>query len=71
MTVEGPAGESVSVTASFGVAGFPAFATVEELIEAADNALYEAKRSGKDRVVAETGKASAKPVSGPKLVAPV
>ncbi|MFN8149636.1 MAG: diguanylate cyclase [Solirubrobacterales bacterium] len=43
----------VSVTASFGVATMPVDATdTEGLIAAADAALYEAKRSGKNRVVA-------------------
>ena len=68
--VEGPGGEPVGVTASFGVAGFPDFATVEELVEAADSALYQAKRTGKDRVVAEIGQPNAKPVAEPKLATP-
>ena len=46
-----PAGE-FSVTSSFGVAGFPAAASMEQLVFAADRALYQAKREGKDRVVA-------------------
>ncbi len=45
-------GEPLSVTASFGTATLPASAaTVRELFEAADEALYEAKRQGKNRVV--------------------
>ena len=43
-------GEPVEVSASFGVAAYPAAATVDELVEAADAALYEAKRAGKNRV---------------------
>jgi diguanylate cyclase (GGDEF)-like protein len=44
-----PAG---AVTLSFGVAAFPAHGNSgEALIRAADEALYEAKRSGRDRVV--------------------
>jgi diguanylate cyclase (GGDEF)-like protein len=70
IAVEGPTGKQLSVTASFGVAGFPTFATVEELVEAADSALYQAKRTGKDRVVAETARPNAKPVTGPKLATP-
>ena len=54
IVVEGPAGEPVRVTTSFGVAEFPTFASAEALMAAADGALYEAKR-GKDRVVAKTG----------------
>ena len=48
------------VTASFGTATVPhAAATVWQLFAAADNALYEAKRSGKNRVVTAPGKVGA------------
>lgn len=48
-----PDGARVAVTASFGVASFPAHAASEQaLIEAADSALYRAKREGKNRVLA-------------------
>ena len=43
-------GERVSLSASFGVAAFAGGGDVEALIVAADEALYRAKRSGKDRV---------------------
>jgi diguanylate cyclase (GGDEF)-like protein len=55
VTVVGPGGELVSVTASFGAAEFPANASVASLIEAADRALYQAKRDGRDRVVVDGG----------------
>jgi diguanylate cyclase (GGDEF)-like protein len=48
----GPAGESVRVTASLGVAEYPTYTSIKALIETADTALYEAKRKGKNRVVA-------------------
>ncbi len=38
------------VTASFGVAAFPAAGSAEELLSAADGALYRAKAAGKNRV---------------------
>jgi diguanylate cyclase (GGDEF)-like protein len=47
-----PAGEAeVHITASFGVAAFPESHNADELMTAADLALYSAKRHGKDRVV--------------------
>jgi diguanylate cyclase (GGDEF)-like protein len=47
-----PDGAAVSVTASFGVAGHVAGASENELVAAADAALYKAKRSGKNCVEA-------------------
>jgi diguanylate cyclase (GGDEF)-like protein len=45
-----PNGEPVTVTASFGVASYPDSQELGELLAAADSALYEAKRSGRNRV---------------------
>jgi diguanylate cyclase (GGDEF)-like protein len=47
-------GVPLRVTASFGVAASSPTTTMSELIEAADEALYRAKRAGKDRVYAGT-----------------
>jgi len=44
----------VNLTASFGVSCFPAAAAANELLADADRRLYEAKRRGKNRVVAPT-----------------
>jgi diguanylate cyclase (GGDEF)-like protein len=45
-----PDGEEVGITASFGVSAYPEALGKDELIGAADAALYEAKRGGKNRV---------------------
>ena len=44
-------GDTVRVTASFGVAAYPETHTADDLMTAADRALYSAKRQGKNRVV--------------------
>ena len=45
-----PGGETLTVTASFGVAGLDGALTVEESIDRADRAMYQAKAAGRDRV---------------------
>jgi diguanylate cyclase (GGDEF)-like protein len=49
-SIVAPDGERVEITASFGVAAYPDARSKDELVGAADSALYEAKRAGKDRV---------------------
>jgi len=65
-----PDGEIVEVTASFGVACFPTHGTVEELVSGADASLYEAKRSGKNRVVTATSKKKSRTPVVPDAVVP-
>ena len=45
-----PSAPELRVTASFGVAEYAGESTTEQLVAAADDALYRAKRGGKDRV---------------------
>jgi diguanylate cyclase (GGDEF)-like protein len=52
--VPSPSGETASVTMSFGVAEFPTYANVDALVAAADAALYQAKRGGKNVVATAT-----------------
>lgn len=47
-----PDGGPLRVTASFGVAAYPPVDTVDDLLRVADSALYRAKATGKDRIVA-------------------
>jgi diguanylate cyclase (GGDEF)-like protein len=65
--VKAPGGERVHVTASFGVAEFDGRATLNELMAAADAALYRAKRAGKDRVATATSSASEPSVQAASL----
>jgi diguanylate cyclase (GGDEF)-like protein len=54
-----PGGEEIAVTASFGVASLAASGDESGLVDAADAALYEAKRTGKNRVVTSASRAVA------------
>jgi diguanylate cyclase (GGDEF)-like protein len=63
LQLTGPSGERIEVTASFGVACFPTYGSVETLVAAADSSLYEAKRSGKNAVVTATVKKKARGVA--------
>jgi diguanylate cyclase (GGDEF)-like protein len=46
------------VTASYGIASYPRAATAEALLSSADASLRQAKRAGKDRIVAAAGSLS-------------
>jgi diguanylate cyclase (GGDEF)-like protein len=50
-----PDGERIRVTASFGVAAFPEAPSQDQLVAASDGALYDAKRTGKNRVAVAAG----------------
>jgi diguanylate cyclase (GGDEF)-like protein len=56
LQVPTPEGDPLQVTASFGAACFPTHSSAGELVAAADAALYDAKRDGKNRVVTATAK---------------
>jgi diguanylate cyclase (GGDEF)-like protein len=45
-----PSAPGLRVTASFGVAEYAGQSNTEQLVDAADSALYRAKRAGRDRV---------------------
>jgi diguanylate cyclase (GGDEF)-like protein len=64
-----PDGSTTSVTASFGVAEFPTYASAEALIAAADAALYEAKRLGKNTVATATVQGGERTETTPRSLA--
>ncbi|MEA2696937.1 MAG: two-component system, cell cycle response regulator [Myxococcales bacterium] len=47
-------GDVIPVTASFGVANYTAGETVEQIVDRADRAMYQAKSNGRNRVVCDT-----------------
>jgi diguanylate cyclase (GGDEF)-like protein len=52
MTIDVGGGQHIGTTVSIGIAEFPAHGrTAQALIECADQALYQAKSAGRDRVV--------------------
>jgi diguanylate cyclase (GGDEF)-like protein len=57
--IRSPEGDVVRVTASFGVASWAESGNLDTLVAGADQALYRAKRAGKNRVVS-----AAEPVAG-------
>jgi diguanylate cyclase (GGDEF)-like protein len=60
-TAIGLSPSEIRLTASFGVSAFPAAAVAEDLLSDADRRLYDAKRSGKNRVVASKETGTARP----------
>ena len=59
--VELPNGKSLQVTASFGVALKDELPSADELVAVADEALYAAKRAGKNRIMPEPANGGPEP----------
>ncbi len=69
LSVTTPAGVTLSITASFGVASLDDNESIEELIDRADRAMYGAKSGGRNRVVtaaSETATCETKPPPRPQ-----
>lgn len=61
LAAQGRAEPNTAVTVSAGVAAWRAGRSAEQVLEAADAMLYEAKRAGRDRVAVESAVAAADP----------
>jgi diguanylate cyclase (GGDEF)-like protein len=65
LRVPGSDGAVVQVTSSFGAAAYPTYDDVEAMMRAADQALYEAKRTGKNLVETATARKRARSLAEP------
>jgi diguanylate cyclase (GGDEF)-like protein/PAS domain S-box-containing protein len=71
MRIEIPGGQELSVTVSIGLAVYPRHANnLESLLGAADEALYRAKRLGRNRVVSAGQQSASLPMGIPSLEPP-
>ena len=69
MTVKDADGEPIPITVSIGLTAHREGDTVDSLIKRADQAMYEAKSSGRNRVVLESGEPRPTSASGNRQVA--
>ena len=56
-------GEEIQITASFGVAEFGHDSEISQVLRAADNAVYAAKKKGRNRIEIEQGRSCAEGIS--------
>ena len=64
-------GDPLRVTASFGIAEYPSYPSLEAVVGAADAALYQAKRNGKNRVATSTVQGEGDAAAAAPAVVPV